>query len=389
LNKLEFIDKELDRRREKHQFRKLKSITPLSATDVSINGQRIINFSSNDYLGLSKHPLLKERSIEFANRYGTGSTASRLICGSFDCFDQVEEKLAALKGTEASLILNSGFQANTSVIATLLDPDAIVFSDELNHSSIIQGVVLSRARKVIYPHNDLAQLRKRLEQTRGDSARKLIVTESVFSMDGDRSDIDSLIALAKEHDALLMVDEAHATGVLGKNGMGMTADKDVDIVLGTFGKALGAFGAYICCSEKMRDYLINCCPGFIYSTALPPSIVGSIDAALDLAPQMESARQHLQSTAEYFRQKLRLLGYDTGASSTQIVPIIVGDEQQTLTLAEKLQESGFLATAIRPPTVPEGTSRIRVALSSEHDRSQVDGLLSVFEEYKGSSPHVT
>jgi len=379
VNKFKFMDDEMQCRESLHQLRRLRSISPLSPVEVMIDGRVMINFSSNDYLGLSKHPLLKERAEIFMERYGTGSTASRLISGSYDCFDRVERKLAALKQAESALLFNSGFQANVSIIPVLADQKTLVLSDRLNHNSIIQGILLSRCDKILYSHNDLDHLRQLLESNAGMGySRRLIVTESVFSMDGDTSDIEALVSLAKSHNALLMIDDAHATGVLGTKGMGLTCGKDVDVVIGTFSKALGSFGAYAACSNQMRDYLINCCAGFIYSTALPPPVVGAIDAALDLVPKMEHERNELLEKSNYLRNALKRLGFNTGNSTTQIVPVIVGDEEKTLILSKNLDERGFMATAIRPPTVPRGQSRIRLAMSTAHTREHIDGLVEVF-----------
>lgn len=379
MTKFDFIEAALDRRRKGRLYRNLRDITPLSASTVLVDGNTMVNVCSNDYLGIARHPLLRERAIEFAECYGTGSTASRLICGSMDCFAAIEAKLANLKRTEAAMIFNSGFQANLSVIPALADPRTLVLSDELNHNSIIQGVILARCAKRLFRHNDLAHLEARLEGARRENfSRIIIVTESVFSMDGDRTDIERLVDLADAYGAITMVDEAHATGVLGESGMGLSVGKGVDITLGTFGKALGSFGAYIACATPIREYLVNCCSGFIYTTALPPPNLGAIDAALDLVPTMTEARTRLQDNAGYLRRMLQQSGYDTGKSSTQIVPVILGDEQATLTMSRRLEAAGFLATAIRPPTVPQGESRIRVALSAAHCREQIDRLIEAF-----------
>ena len=380
MDKSDFVDKELARRRSEHQFRNLRIVKPLPKNRVAVNGQEMINFSSNDYLGLSKNPVLQQRSIDFIRQYGVGSTASRLICGTYDCVEFIEKKLANLKGSQSALIFNSGFQANVSIIPALLDDRSLTLSDSLNHNSIIQGISLSRSKKIIYEHNNLDQLQKILESHSDKNfSRILIVTESVFSMDGDRSDIDRLIEIANKYNAMLMVDEAHATGVLGERGMGLTAGKNVDIVMGTFGKALGSFGAYVACSSSMRDYLINCCSGFVYSTALPPSILGAMQAALELVPDMREQRDTLQSNADYLRAELGRNGYDTCASSTQIIPVMIGGEKETMALSKKLEERGFLATAIRPPTVSRGESRIRIALSAVHTREEIDSLINVFK----------
>ena len=375
MSKFDFIEQELQRRDALRQHRVLRNIKPLPSACCMVDGRAMVNFSSNDYLGLAMHPELKQRAHEFSNRYGTGSSASRLITGSLDCFEGIEKKLAALKSVESVLIFNSGFQANVSVIPSLVDQDSLILSDRLNHNSIIQGVTLAGCDKLIFDHNDLDHLEALLTENPGYS-RKLILTESVFSMDGDQSDIDRLINIATEHNAILFVDEAHATGVLGPSGMGLTVGKNVDITVGTFSKAMGAFGAYVASSSKIRDYLINCCAGFVYTTALPASTLGAIDAALDLVPDMHTEREILQENAEFLRLALQQLGYNTGESTTQIIPVLLGDEQRTLTMSEKLEQAGFLATPIRPPTVMD--SRIRLALSAAHTREQIEALTNIF-----------
>ena len=385
MEKYRFIEEELNRREQRSLLRKLQAVTPISGMDLRIRGKNAVNFSSNDYLGLSKHPLLMERAIEFTKRYGTGATASRLICGNYDCFQVVEEKLAALKGTEAALILNSGFQANVSILPALADRETLILSDELNHNSIVQGALLSRCRILRFRHNDVAHLAKLLrENSNKEFSRRLIVTESVFSVDGDQCHIESLVELARAFDAFLVVDEAHATGVLGPKGMGLCCGKGVDLTIGTFGKACGSFGAYAACSRKLRDYLVNCCSGFIYTTALPPSVIGSIDAALDLIPAMDNERKELHAMADFLRSRLQKMGLKTGSSNTQIIPVIIGKERDALNLSRHLENGGVLATALRPPTVPEEQSRIRLALSVTHTKEQLEDLIQLFEE---GSPH--
>jgi len=305
--------------------------------------------------------------MEYLDRYGAGSTGSRLICGNFVCFEEVEKKLAMLKGTEAALLLNSGFQANISLLPALTDKNSLILSDERNHNSIVNGALLSRCRVRRFDHNDLDHLVRLLEEERlGNPSRVVIVSESVFSVDGDRSDVDALGEIAEDFGALLMVDEAHATGVLGSRGMGLACERRVDLAMGTFGKACGSFGAYVACSREMRDYLINTCSGFIYSTALPPSVAGSIDAALELIPGMERERLELQSHAQLFRNTLQEMGLDTGTSTTQIVPVIVGEERAAVSLSERLRKGGVLASALRPPTVGSGRSSIRFGLTALH-----------------------
>ena len=388
MEKYRFIEEELDRRKRQSLLRQLQTVTPLKGVDVRIKGQEVVNFSSNDSLGLSKHPLLTKRAIEFTKRYGTGATASRLICGNYDCFQVVEEKLAHLKGTEAALILNSGFQANVSILPALADRETLILSDQLNHNSIVQGALLSRCRILQFRHNDMAHLEELLKDNVNKGfSRRLIVTESVFSVDGDQSDMGSLVELARTFDGLLVVDEAHATGVLGRRGMGLCCGKGVDLIIGTFGKACGSFGAYAACSHRLRDYLVNCCSGFIYSTAMPPPVIGSIDAALDLIPAMDKERKELHSKADFVRLHLQKLGWGTGASNTQIIPVMIGRETEALALSRHLENVGVLATALRPPTVPEGQSRIRLALSVTHTMEQLKYLIQQFKEGDSRGNH--
>jgi len=370
-----FIRTALEQRRQGNQLRTLLAVRPVDGAVVEIAGQTVINFSSNDYLGLARHPALIEGASQYLARYGAGATASRLVCGSYPAFADLEARLAALKGTEASLIMNSGFQANVSLLPALVNRDSLVLADRLCHNSIVQGVLLSRARLYRFRHNDLDHLRQLLKLHGQATSRILIVTETVFSMDGDRCDLDGLIEIAGQHGAMLMVDEAHATGALGAKGMGLACGREIDLIMGTFGKGLGSYGAYVACSAEMREYLINFCPGFIYSTALPPPVLGSIAAALDLVPGMERERLHLQQLAGYLREGLQGMGLATGESTTQIVPVILGEDQETLAVSQWLREQGMLASAIRPPTVERGRARLRLTLSCQHTKEQVDRLL--------------
>lgn len=353
--------------------RVLRRAVPEAEGFIRVGGRRLVNLSSNDYLGLSQHPALVARAREWAARYGAGAGASRLVCGNLEPFEAIEEKIAKGKGAEAALVLGSGFLANSAVIPALLraealDAEAIVYSDALNHASIVHGVKAARVSPVIFRHNDPDHLESLLKRRAGEKARRFILTESVFSMDGDRADLPALIGLAERYGCFLYLDEAHATGVLGPRGMGLAAAHPgrVDLVMGTFSKALGSYGAYLACSARLRDYLVNRTGGLIYSTALPPAVLGAIDAALDLVPGLEAERARLHGNAERLRRALAAGGLDCGASSTQIVPLILGEARSAVAFARALEEEGILAVPIRPPTVPEGTSRIRFALSAAH-----------------------
>ncbi|MBC9904482.1 MULTISPECIES: aminotransferase class I/II-fold pyridoxal phosphate-dependent enzyme [Achromobacter] len=380
---------ELARAQARRVRRRLRTASAAAPGRLVLEGEPVLNFSSNDYLGLSRHPLLVERSREWAARHGAGAQASRLVTGNLDLHEQVEAKLARLKGTEAALLLASGWQANAAVLPALLRAAASqgeveLYADKLNHASLHHGCQAAGVKQIRFRHNDLAHLESLLaakaESAAGQPVSRFIVTESVFSMDGDRTDVERLATLADRYRAFVYLDEAHATGVLGPRGMGLAglAPGRIDLAMGTFSKALGGFGAYVAGSRALCDYLINACSGFIYTTALPPAVLGAMDAALDLVPTLDAERARLAAAGDNLRAALRGMGLDTGASSTQIVPAIVGDEARALELASGLEQRGLLAVAIRPPTVPAGTSRLRVTLSAAHRDVDVARLIDGF-----------
>ncbi|RJQ84617.1 MAG: 8-amino-7-oxononanoate synthase [Desulfobacteraceae bacterium] len=381
-DKFAFIDAELQARQILGRRRFLQTTEADQGAMLRIGDRPMLNFCSNDYLGLSRHPLLIERARQFTARFGAGSTSSRLICGNHSFFEPVEERLAALKGTEAALIFNSGFQANTTVLAALADRESLILSDRLNHNSLIQGARLARCRIDIFDHNDMDHLRKRLAvRQREEFSRILIVTESIFSMDGDQCPLDELVAIARASGAILVVDEAHATGVSGPQGMGLTCGKGVDVVIGTFSKACGAFGAYVAGTRKMRDYLLNCCAGIIYSTALPPGVLGAVSAALELIPGMQAERKTLHAHAGDLRTALDRLGWDCGRSTTHIVPVMAGRENEAVSLSAHLAENNIFAGAIRPPTVEENKSRIRLAVTAVHRGEDIEKVIDAFARW--------
>jgi len=371
---------ELDRLQAAGLRRALVATRPERPGSVMRDGHQLLNFSSNDYLGLSRHPLLAERAAEYGDRLGTGAGASRLVCGTFEQHAAIEARVAALKGHEAAMLLASGWQANVAVLGALLrfaGPAAKLFADDLNHSSLVHGARIAGIKPIRFRHNDPGHLAALLEENKNAPGQRFIVTESVFSMDGDRADIAALTTLAARYNGFLYIDEAHATGVLGAAGMGLCAHRPgIDLVMGTFSKALGSFGAYVAASRPVIDFLQNACAGFVYTTALPPPILGAIDAALDLVPAMDAERATLAENAHAVRAAFTDLGIDTGASSTHIIPALVGDARDALDLAAALRERGILAVAIRPPTVPAGTSRLRFALSAVHDAEAIATLMT-------------
>lgn len=352
---------------------------------ITHKNQDFINFSSNDYLGLSHHPLLIERAQQWAGKYGAGAGASRLVTGNLDIFSKLEKKIAAFKNKEAALIMVSGFQANASVLPALFDKkslgkEPLIFSDKLNHASMHLGCRAAGVSQIRYRHNDMHHLEELLEKYTNNDAPKFILTESVFSMDGDIAPLDKIDLLAKKHNCFVIVDEAHATGVLGENGSGLAAK--ADLVIGTFSKAFGAFGAYIACSQILKDYLVNKCSGLIYATALPPAVLGSIDAALELVPSIDAERVKLQNMAQNFRNEMVSTGYDCDASQTQIVPVILGDSSTTISTSQYLKENGIWVSAIRPPTVPHNSARLRLAFSAHHTENDLDILIDTLKNTK-------
>lgn len=378
---LEFIEHQL----EKANLNKQKRILIESYRESEsffIDNKKAIDFSSNDYLNLSTHPFLIKKTIVYTNKYGVGSTGSRLISGTLPITTEIEKKLAKFKKTESSLLFNSGFQANVSVLPSLCSKNSLILMDKFCHNSLIQGALLSKAKILRYKHNDLSQLEKLLQNSSTKSFDRIfIVTESIFGMDGDILDIDKLCFLAKKYHALIYLDEAHSTGILGKNGQGLSVDKDIFITLGTFGKAFGSFGAFISCSKKVKDYLINYCSGLIFTTALPPSLLGAIDAALDIIPSLEKERKHLFEVASKFRNDLISQGFITTKTDSHIVPLITKSEELSLSLYEYLLNHGIYSIAIRPPTVPKNMSRIRFAMSAKIEDEDIQLVLNLLKKY--------
>jgi 8-amino-7-oxononanoate synthase len=343
------------------------------------DGNVLVDVASNDYLGLAQDPGIIDRAAEYVARFGAGSGASRLVCGTLTAHREVEEKLAAFLGTEAALLFGTGFQANATLLpalAELLGTDAELLVDRLSHASILNGAFTQGVKAKRFRHNDLNHLEDLLKEASGP---RMVVTESVFSMDGDRADLAAIADLADRYGAPVYLDEAHAIGVLGPEGRGLAAEMPgrIAVTMGTLGKAFGGFGAYVAGSRLLIDYLTNRCAGFLYTTAPPPAVLGALDAALDVIPSLDMERMRLASMADAVRMAVQGVGYDTGASSTQIIPVIAGTEQAALGLQQIVEMAGFLAVAIRPPTVPAGTSRLRLSLSAALDDHTAGQLLTV------------
>jgi glycine C-acetyltransferase/8-amino-7-oxononanoate synthase len=335
---------------------------------VTLDGVEVLLLCSNNYLGLADHPRVRQAAADAAERFGAGAGASRLISGSMEPHRRLEERLAAFTGYQAALLFGSGYLANLGTIAALARRGEVVFSDELNHASIIDGCRISRAERFVYRHADLEHLVWGLRKAEGRGA--LIVTDAVFSMDGDVAPVAGLLDVARRYGCRLMVDEAHATGALGPGGRGAVAEAgltgEVDLIVGTLGKTLGSYGAYVCGAPEVVDLLINVARPFVFSTALPPPVVGAALAALRLLEDQPGMVEHLRRNGAILRDALAAEGLDVGGSRTQIIPVVVGEAGTAVELCEQALERRVFAQAIRPPTVPEGSSRLRLSAMANH-----------------------
>lgn len=375
------LTKERTRREEQQLQRTLRWLDDSQGTEVTWEGRKLINFASNDYLGLAQHPKLKAAAIEATERWGSGAGAARLICGTLPIHRELEETIARFKGTSAALSFSSGYAAAVGTICALVGSDDVLILDKLVHASLVDGARLSGAKLRVFHHNDVEDLEKLLQWAReknGERARVLIVTESVFSMDGDRAPLREIVELKDRYGAWLMVDEAHALGVLGKGRRGLAeelivADR-IEVQMGTLGKAVGSCGGFIAGSATLIDHLINSARSFIFSTAPGPAAVAASKAGIDLIASDEGETLRTQ-----LLKNVRAIT-NCDAPSSAIVPVILGEEDRALAAANKLKESGFLVPAIRYPTVARGKARLRVTLSAAHTQSQIDGLLAVLQK---------
>lgn len=354
-------------------YRRTRLVSGPQGPHVVLDGTPVLLLCSNNYLGLADHPRVQEAAADAAARWGVGAGSSRLVSGTMTVHRRLEERLAAFKRTEAALLFGSGYLANLGVVSALGRAGEVIFSDELNHASIIDGCRLSKAETFVYAHNDMEHLAWGLEQA--GARASLIVTEAVFSMDGDLAPLQEIAGLARRHDVRLVVDEAHSTGCLGPGGRGAVADAElegeVDIVIGTLGKALGAYGAFAACSAEMAQYLVNTARPLIFSTAPPPPAVAGALAALEILEEQPRRVERLQANAEVLRGELSREGFDVAGSTSQIVPLIVGDAQTAMRVCEAALERGVFAQAIRPPTVAPGTSRLRLAVMASHTKDEL------------------
>jgi 8-amino-7-oxononanoate synthase len=367
------IEARLDELKALGLHRRTRLVSGPQGPHVLLDGKPVLLLCSNNYLGLADHPRLREAAADAAMRWGVGTGASRLVSGTMTIHRRLEERLAQFKGREAALLFGSGYLANAGTIAALARAGDVVFSDELNHASIVDGCRLSRAEVFIYDHGDMEHLRWGILQTQGRGA--LIVTDSVFSMDGDVAALSEIVELAQRHGLRTLVDEAHATGTLGPGGRGAVAEAgledQIDVIVGTLGKALGSYGAFVACDSAMAQYLTNAARTFIFSTALPPSAVAAALAALDLLAERPRLVAKLAANAAVLRSALEQEGFDVRRSRTHILPLVIGEAQRAMRICEMALGRGVFAQAIRPPTVPDMTSRLRLAVMASHREEEL------------------
>jgi 8-amino-7-oxononanoate synthase len=384
---LSWIDAELAALEQNHLRRRLATRDGPQSAHISLDGRPLVNFGSNDYLGLAADPRLSRAVIEAAEREGWGSGASPLVTGRGQPHRQLEERLAAFEGVEAALLFSSGFAANIGTIAALVGPGDVVFCDRKNHASLLAGCRLSRADVRVYPHNDIERLAAMLDADcrQKKHRRRLIVTDSLFSMDGDLAPLVELADLADRFDAMLLVDEAHATGVFGRRGRGVAehlgVEDRVPVRIGTLSKALGAAGGFATGTRSLVEWLVNRARPYVFSTAPPAAASAAAMAALDIVENEPQRRESLLARAERLRAELRDRGWNTGASTSQIIPIIVGSPEHAVALSLQLRDHGIFVPAIRPPTVPDGESCLRVSLTIGHTDEMVSALLSALEKH--------
>lgn len=378
---IEWIEDEITSIREKRLFRTLTEITSGQSPEIVIGGKKHILLGSNNYLGLSTHPRVVEAASAALAKYGAGSGGSRLVSGSCDLHAELERKIAEFKSTEAAILFSSGYLANVGTIAALVGEGDTVFSDELNHASIIDGCRLSRAEVKIYPHLDTDSLDRLVSGSRG-RGKKLIVTDTVFSMDGDLTDLGEICAISERHGCMLMVDEAHAMGVLGEKGSGATehfgVERRVPVVMGTLSKAVGSVGGYVAGSRGLIDFIRNRVRSYIFDTSLPPASAAASIEAIDIIENEPQRRKRLMELVDAFKAGLSGMGLDVLNSQSAIVPVLTGEPEATLKFAASLRERGIYTPAVRPPSVPAGKCRIRASLMATHTKDHISQALEGF-----------
>jgi glycine C-acetyltransferase len=380
---LQYLSDELQKLREQNLYQKLRILETEQLPVCNFDGQEVINLSSNNYLGLTTHPKLKEQAVRAVEEFGVGSGAVRTIAGTMALHMELEEKIAQFKQVEAAVVFQSGFTANAGTVQAILGREDVIVSDELNHASIIDGCRLSRAEIRVFPHKDVEACEKILQEIQNRKCRKLLITDGVFSMDGDITPLPQLVELAENYGCIMMIDDAHSSGVLGRNGRG-TVDHfnlhgRVDIQVGTLSKAIGALGGYVCSNRETIEYLYQRARPFLFSTSHPPSVAATCIAAFEVLQEEPQLIEQLWSNTEFFKEGLRKLGFNTGMSETPITPVIVGDAALAHEFSRELFQAGVFAQGIGYPTVPHGKARIRTIVTATHTQEELAQALEIME----------
>jgi glycine C-acetyltransferase len=383
-NPLSYLHDQLEDWRREGTYQRLRILQSESAAESLFDGKEVINLASNNYLGLTTHPKLREAAIEAVKQFGVGSGAVRTISGTMSIHMQLEERIADFKHSEACVVFQSGFAANAGTVSAILTPEDHIISDELNHASIIDGCRLSRAKIHVFPHKDVAAAEKILSELDSATGRKLVITDGVFSMDGDIGALPGLTEAAEKHGAIMMVDDAHSSGVLGRNGRGTIDHFDlhgrVQVQVGTLSKAIGVLGGYVCGSRDLIEFLYHRARPFLFSTSHPPAVAAACLAAFDVLEQEPERMEMLWDNTRYFKKGLSEAGFNTGISETPITPVIVGEAAAAHQLSRELFEEGVLATGIGFPTVAKGRARVRTIVTATHTKAELDRALEVFRK---------
>jgi 8-amino-7-oxononanoate synthase len=377
----QWLSQRIEKTKQAGLYRELRTMSTAPQPKMLVNGTQQIVFSSNNYLGLANDPILIEKALKTLQEFGIGSSGSRLTTGNTEWHEKLEQRIASFKRMEAALLFSSGYLANIGVLSSLPEKGDVLLSDQLNHASIIDGCRLSKAETVIYKHSDMSNLEKKLKESQ-TYTRRFIVTDGVFSMDGTIAPLDEIMKLAKRYDAYVIVDDAHATGVLGERGGGTGELFGVspDVVVGTLSKAVGVEGGFVTGSRVLIDFLINHTRTFIFQTSLPPVSCGAAYTTLDIIEKSQELRDRLHRQIKIIKSTLEAMGFTVYGEDTPIIPVIIGDAAKSVRFSKKLQENGIYAPAIRPPTVPKGESRIRLTVTAAHNDSQVEHLLTSFKD---------
>ena len=384
VHELNFLKEKIQGLKDQGVYRKLPVLQGPNEAEVLLNGKKVINLSSNNYLGFANHPRLKKAAIEAVEKYGAGAGAVRTIIGNMSIHEELEKLLAEFKREEAAFIYQSGFNCNAGTIQAITEKGDIIISDELNHASIIDGTRLSKASRAVFKHSDMDDLERVLKENRNKYRNALIITDGVFSMDGDIAKLPDIVELAEKYEAMTYVDDAHGSGVLGESGRG-TVDHfklhgRVDFSIGTLSKAIGVVGGYVAGSKTMYEWLNHRARPVLFSTSLPPAAVGATMEAVKMLMESTEYTDRLWDNAKYFKQKLGILGFNTGHSETPITPVIIGDEAKTMEFSRKLFENRVFVSGIVFPTVPKGTGRVRCMVTAAHTKEQLDRAVAAFEK---------